>query len=188
MKSGDFVLPGYELGFAEEFIPGNGTYEKDGRIFSSATGTLKIETEHRRIEVEPMTNAIPEPQLEDVVIGKVLDVKPQFAPVKLLRLMGISRKLPGSVYGTIHISKTKPTYVQDLSRELCPGDVVRAEVVNTNRQPLALSTEKKELGVIKAYCSRCNIPLRLEKNKLKCPRCSRIESRKFATDYGKGNV
>jgi len=131
MESGDFVLPGTELGFTEEFIPGRGTYEEDGKIYSSLTGTLKIDMKERKIIVEPRTNVIPEPKIGDIVIGKILDVKQQFAVVKLIRLLGNPRELPGTLYGTIHISKAKPSYVQDLSREFSAGDIVRAKVINT---------------------------------------------------------
>jgi len=188
MESGDFVLPGVELGFSEEFLASKGTYEEEGKIYSAVTGTLDVDTDNREMRVETRTSKIPEPQEGDVVIGRVVDVKQQFAPVKLIRLIGVPRKLPGSFYGTIHISKVKTSYVQDLSREISAGDIVRAKVINTRRQPLSLSTEDKDMGVIKGYCSRCNVALKLEKNRLRCPKCDKVESRKYALDFGKGNV
>ncbi len=188
MQSGDFVLPGTEIGFTEEFIPGWGTYEENGKIYSALTGTVKFDMKNRRVIVEPRTNRIPEPRVGDIVIGRVVDVKQQFAIVKLIRLINNPRELPGVIYGSIHISKAKPGFVQDLTREFTPGDVVRAKVINTKRQPIALSTVDRNLGVIKAYCSKCNIALVAENFKLRCPNCSAVEHRKIANDYGKGNV
>ncbi len=187
MESDDFVLPGTELGFAEEFMPGKGTYEDDGMVYSAMTGTLKIDMKERKIIVEPRTNIIPEPKVGDIVIGKILDVKQQFAVVRVIRLLGNPRELPDTI-GTIHISRAKSSYVQDISMEFSGGDIVKAKVVDIKRHPISLGTVEKDLGIIKAYCSKCNIALELENGKLKCPNCSSIESRKCSSDYGNGNV
>jgi exosome complex component CSL4 len=188
VEAGEFVVPGEELGFSEEFIPGRGTYEENGRIFASLTGVLRIDMKERRIEVEPKTNTIPEPRVGDIAICKVVDVKQQFALVKLVRLLRSNRELPGNVYGTIHISQLRSSYVQDIDREIKVGDVVLAKVTNTRRVPIALSTVAGNLGAIKAYCTSCNIALKLQGRRLVCPNCGRYESRKYSSEYGKGVI
>ncbi len=186
-KAGEFVVPGTELGFSEEFIPGRGTYEEDGKIFASLTGVLRINMKDRRIEVVPHTT-VPEPRAGDIAVCRVVDVKQQFALVKLLRLVHTKRELPGNVYGTIHISQLRPNYVQDIDREIKAGDIVLAKVTNTRRIPIALSTVDRPLGAIKAYCTSCNLPLNLEGSRLVCPNCGRHETRKYSSNYGKGMI
>jgi len=35
---GKFVIPGDELGFSEEFMPGNWAYEEEGGIYAAVSG------------------------------------------------------------------------------------------------------------------------------------------------------
>jgi exosome complex component CSL4 len=53
---------------------------------------------------------------------------------------------------------------------------------------MRLSTGDEDLGVIKAYCSRCMIGLMRKDGKLVCPNCSNTESRKLSSAYGLGVV
>ncbi|MFH1773886.1 MAG: exosome complex RNA-binding protein Csl4 [Methanobacteriota archaeon] len=188
VESGEFVIPGIELGFSEEFIPGEGAYEEEGKIYASITGTLVIDMKERKIKVLPRTSTPPIPKDGDLVIGKIVDVKPQIAIVELLKLKGNERALPGSIDGGIHISQTRDSYVSELSKEFKVGDVVYAKVLNTSRTPIQLSTVGKDLGVIKAFCYHCNTALSLTGDKLKCENCGRIEFRRISPEYGKGLV
>jgi len=47
------VLPGEELGTTEEFLPGKGTYEEGGKIYSAVAGVLDIDTKEMAILVRP---------------------------------------------------------------------------------------------------------------------------------------
>ncbi len=187
-KSGDFVLPGFELGFSEEYIPGEGTHEEDGTVYASTTGIMKIDMNERKISVLPRTSVPTVPKEGDIIIGKIFDVKQQVAIVDILKTKGVERGLPGNLSGSIHISNVRNSYVEELSRELSPGDVIYARVLNANRSPIQLTMVGKELGVIKAFCYRCNKPLVLDGRKLKCRECGRVEFRRLAKDYGKGLV
>ncbi|MEE8402029.1 MAG: hypothetical protein V3R86_07750, partial [Candidatus Hydrothermarchaeaceae archaeon] len=69
VESGDFVLPGKEVGFSEEFIPGDGTYEEEGKIFSSATGLVNLDLKERKITVAPKTGVPSVLKEGDKVIG-----------------------------------------------------------------------------------------------------------------------
>jgi exosome complex component CSL4 len=188
VEDGEFVVPGTELGYSEEFIPGEGAYEEDGKVYASRTGTLVIDMKERKIKVTPKTSVPPIPDNGDVVIGKVIDVKPQTALVNLVKIKGINRSPPGEVLGSIHISQTRNVYVSDLGKEFRVGDIVLAKVTNSKRTPLQLSTVQKELGVIRAFCGRCALPLLKEGNKLKCSNCGRTEVRRLSPSYGSGEV
>ncbi|MFQ5815365.1 MAG: exosome complex RNA-binding protein Csl4 [Candidatus Hydrothermarchaeaceae archaeon] len=188
VETGEFVFPGMELGFAEEFIPGEGTYEEDGKIFASLTGSVDVDLKERKIAVAPKTSTIPVLKNGDIIVGTIVDVKQQLAIVSIMKLMGEERALPGTLDGTIHISQVKDSYVSELSRELSPGDIVVAKVVNAGRMSIQLTTNGKGLGVIKAFCYNCNLALSRMNNKLKCNTCGRTEERWLSRDYGKGEV
>ncbi|MEE8168622.1 MAG: exosome complex RNA-binding protein Csl4 [Candidatus Hydrothermarchaeales archaeon] len=188
VESKEFVFPGRELGFSEEFIAGDGTYEEDGKIYANITGSLVVDPEERKISVAPKTSTIPIIKNGDLVIGNIVDVKQQFAIVDILKLKGIDRALPGSLSGSIHISQVRDSYVSDLSKEIRAGDVVLAKVVNTSSVSIQLATMGKELGVLRAFCYSCNRPVVKLDDKLKCENCGRIEERKLSPDYGKMEV
>lgn len=188
VEDGEFVVPGAELGYSEEFIPGDGAYEEDGKVYASRTGTLVIDMRERKIKVTPKTSIPPVPVNGDIVVGKVIDVKPQVALVNLIKIKGIDRSLPGELLGSIHISQTRNLYVADLSKEFKAGDIVLAKVTNSRRTPIQLSTVQKDLGVIRAFCGRCALPLVKEGKKLKCANCGRTEVRRLSPRYGTGDV
>jgi exosome complex component CSL4 len=188
VENGDFVLPGDELGFSEEFIPDFGAYEEDGKIYASNAGTLVIDMKERKIQVEPKTSVPPEPKAGDLVIGKIWDIKPQVAIVHVAKLKDVDRGLPGTVTGVIRIANVRDSYVSDLEREFQVGDIVLAKVLRVERE-LQLTTVPKETGVIKAYCPVCNVSAgKKGASQVKCPECGRTGSRKLSSSYGTGQL
>jgi len=185
---GTFVIPGDFLGFSEEFMPGDGAYEEGGTLYSAVTGVVSVDMKERKIGVAPKTTVPVVPKEKDIVIGKVVDIKPQVAIVEISFKKGIDRALPGEMRGRVHISQVRDSYVSDLTREFKVGDIVAAKIVNANRQQLQFTTVDRELGVIKSFCSFCNKPLKESKNMLKCEDCGRTERRKISSEYGKGAV
>ncbi len=187
-ENGDFVVPGTELGYTEEFIPGDGAFEENGVIYAALTGQLKKDMKERKIAVLPKVEVPPVPKNGDIVLGSIADVKAQVAIVNIIKLLGKDRAMPGEVTGTVHISQTKDSYVQYLDREFKTGDIIFAKITNASRMPLQLSTVDKNLGVVKAFCFNCNTALAHYGGKLKCPTCGRMEYRKLSSEYGKGQV
>lgn len=189
VKTGDFVVPGDLLGTAEEFVPGEGAYEEGGKVYSCSTGVVLLDSRKKHVSVFPRVRGPPVLKRGDIVIGVVEDVREQFANVRIAVLRGREdRELPIPSYGTIHISQTSSSYVKDLSRQFRPGDIVRAKVVNAEREPVQLTTAGEDLGVIFSRCSRCRGVLESDGKKLKCPNCGRIETRKTAADYRGGSL
>lgn len=188
VESGEFVVPGAELGFSEEFIPGEGAFEENGKVYAAITGILTVDQKERRIAVTPRTSIPPVLKDGDIVVGGVVDVKQQVAIVNIFKKTGSDRSLPGDLTGSVHISQTKGSYVSELGREFQVGDIVKAGVINARRVPVQLSTVENGFGVLKAFCGACNVPLIKSGDILKCRDCGRTESRRYATDYGIGQV
>lgn len=187
IKTGDFVIPGDFLATAEEFVPGDGAYEEDGKIYSSCTGVVLVDVRTKHISVFSSTPGPPALKRGDVVIGRVEEVRDQSANVYIGVLRGREdRELPLPNMGTIHVSQVHTRYVEDLHRQFKPGDIVRARVLNASREPVQLSTAGDDLGVIVAACSRCRALLEREDSKLRCLECGNVEFRKLASDYRQG--
>ncbi|CAG0994848.1 hypothetical protein METP2_02848 [Methanosarcinales archaeon] len=181
------VLPGDLIGTSEEFIPKSGAYIDGGNIYASASGIVKINNKERSISVEPVTNTPPHLVVGDIVIGQVTDVKDSVALVEIAGIKGKGeREIVNADQAAIHVSNVKDAYVKELYYEFAPFDIVKARVLDLRN--MRLSTVNKELGVMKAYCGNCRTVLKLDNNKLKCPKCERTETRKLSSDYGTGII
>jgi exosome complex component CSL4 len=189
IKTGTFVVPGTFLSTVEEFLPGEGVYEEEGKVYSSCAGLVLVDLRTRKISVLPKSYP-PVLKKGDIVLGEVEDVMPQRAEVNIESLRrNEERQLPPPKLGVIHVSQVSRRYVRDLEKKFRVGDIVRAKVEEVGREMVQLSTTEDDLGVILAKCFRCNTPLRVENlklGKLRCPVCNRVEFRKVAEDNGKG--
>jgi exosome complex component CSL4 len=189
MKDGEFVLPGSFLGVAEEFLPGKGAYEEDGKVYSATVGFAKYDMKGRKACVNPAVSQPPSPTLGDIVICQVVAMREKMALVEILALKGYEdRDITGSTKARIYISQSSKRYVKQLTNEFRTGDVVRARVRREDKEPLELSTVDTDLGVIRALCTKCRSVLKRKGNSLECPNCGNIEMRKLASDYGKGQM
>jgi len=184
VEPGQFVLPGDKITLAEAFYPGPGTYEDDGIVRAAVTGTVEVDLERREVRVKPLVDTPPKLRKGVPVIGRVQTVKEQVVLVRIdLAHDRMDREPAASGVGGIHISRVRDAYVEDLSEEFQPGDIVRAKVISV-KTPIQLSTMGEEYGVILAYCSRCRSELeRIKGRKLRCPSCGHTETRKVASGY-----
>ncbi|MDF1557437.1 MAG: exosome complex RNA-binding protein Csl4 [ANME-2 cluster archaeon] len=193
LDTGDLVLPGDMIGTNEEFISGKNTFKHGGNIYSTATGMTNINQKSRAISVIPKTNVPPELEMGDVVIGQVNDLRSSLALVEIAAIEGKGeREIVNLQQAAVHISNVKDGYVKNITDELSPFDIIKAKVIDM--RSMRLSTAGKDLGVIKAYCSKCNVDLIKtsgngnKDHMLKCPVCGKMESRKVSTEYGSYTV
>jgi exosome complex component CSL4 len=181
------VLPGDLIGTSEEFTPKNGTFVDKGNIYAATTGIVKINAKERSISVTPVTNVPPHLQVGDIVIGQVTDIKESVALVEIASIKGRGeREIVNAEQAAIHVSNIKDAYVKELYSEFSPFDIVKARVIDLRN--MRLTTVNKELGVMKAYCNNCRTVLKKDNNKLRCPKCNRVETRKLSSDYGTGII
>lgn len=182
------------IGTSEEFVPGGNSFEYGGNIYSTATGLVNINRKTHTVSVIPKTSTPPSIKKGDVVIGRVNDIKSSLALVEIASIVGKGeREIVNLQQAAVHISNVKDSYVKDIMYELQPFDIIKAQVIDL--KTMRLTTAAKDLGVIKAYCGRCSTDMIKqsnnngnESNKLKCPVCGKIESRKLSSEYGIGIV
>ncbi|MEA3255047.1 MAG: exosome complex RNA-binding protein Csl4 [Candidatus Altiarchaeota archaeon] len=182
MENKDLIGIGDYLGTIEEFMPGEGTYAENGKIYASNTGKAILDREKHIARVE---GKFP-PTLKEgqIVFGEVLDMRKNSVIV-------ITRKLQGSegevdVRTGIFISNIADTYVEKPGDAFAIGDIVKGRVVKVDAGLVEIST-KGEFGAVKAFCRRCRTPLIKSpesQDLLLCPCCKNKEKRKIAADYG----
>lgn len=180
-------MPGDFVGTTEEFTPGSGTYSSGGDIHSIVSGNVVIDKKKRIVSVVPSTSTPPVVKEGDIVVGEVTNVRDSVVLVSLAGIKGVGeREFQDPGMAAIHVSNVKQEYVKDLSREFAVADIVKAKVLNI--QNMRLDTSQKSFGVMKANCSVCRTGLIRDNNKLKCPACGNVETRKISSDYGTGII
>lgn len=178
---GSFVVPGERLGVVEEFLPGSGTYEQDGTIYSVRTGLTSFDPRNRVMSVKPKTHVPIFPVEGATVVGTVTVAHDKMATLRIARIDGTP--IQNTFTGILHISSSSPRYERHMSDVCKAGDVIRAKVIDVSRVPL-LTTAGRGLGVILAYCSWCGGTMELKNRRLECSLCTNVERRRMADDYG----
>jgi len=180
------VVPGDRLGVIEEFLPGPGTYVENGTIYSFATGRALVDVLNKQVSVFSKTRFLGVPKVGSVVIGQVTDVQSKIAVVRIFQVG--KHSLSGFFTGILHVSDVSVRYVETMYDACKPGDIIRAKVVSDKNRTFHLSTKEPNLGVIYAFCSRCGNALTFRRVRMRCLKCGKIERRKVAQDYGKGEM
>ncbi len=190
MAEGRVVIPGEELGTVEMFEAGEGTYATpDGRVRAAVYGKLITDSKELKAVVVPL-NRPNKLRPGDVVYGTIHDNKTGLSLAFVEKVEGKDRALAQDNFAAIHIADVDERYVDELSREFHPSDIIRAKVVMVH-PTLRLSTKGPEFGVVKAFCGNCRKALELSRRMrgtLYCESCKRGESRKISTWYGKAKV
>lgn len=175
------VIPGEFVAVCEEYMTGDGTYDHDGKIFSAYVGELELDSEKKVARVKPLNPPI-QLKVGDAVLGVVRDMRETMVVVTISGLEGTERAISGETEGSLHISKISDRYTEDARREFRKGDILRAVVIRTEPS-LQLATNRRDLGVVVALCTRCRSPLIKRDRDLFCEKCERAETRKTAIDY-----
>ena len=174
------VLPGDQLGVIEQYLPGAGTYEKEGTIYAHFTGNARIDLKNKRVTVVPSTRVASLPKEGTTVIASVVHASEKNATVNIWRINDKTIQVPFTAM--LHISSSSPRYERNMADVCKAGDIIRARVIEINRIP-QLTTAGRGLGVIKAFCSKCGAVLEFKNRRLQCASCGNLERRRLAEDY-----
>jgi len=177
------VMPGDQLSTSEELLPGDGTYEEDGVIRAAIAGTYFVDEKYRKAKVKPVTSTPVLVKKGDIVIAEVAMAKTSMIIANVIHVIGKKRAVSGDTNGTIHVKEIANGYVKDASMEYKTGDLIRAKVIQV-KPSIQLATKDRDLGAIKALCSKCRHYLVNKGNMLECEHCGNKEKRSIALDYG----
>ncbi|MCX6665553.1 MAG: exosome complex RNA-binding protein Csl4 [Euryarchaeota archaeon] len=187
MKKNNVVMPGDQLSTSEELLPGDGTFEENGIIRASRMGTYHVDEKYKRAKVQPLTSIPVILRKGDIVLARIAVTKPSMIITDIIHVIGKERSISGETNSTIHASEISQSYIKDASTEYKVGDIVRAQIIQV--QPsIQLTTKGRELGAIKALCTKCRRPLVKHDNALECQNCGNKERRTIAPDYGNVDI
>ncbi len=179
----DLTKPGEELGTEEEFLKGHGTYLEDEKIRSVLLGEKKVEDRKMIVDRPYRYRNFHRGVL---VFGKVEKVSDQMALASIFPIDQESGRYPKTMdYASLHVSKVKQGFVDSLKNEMKIGDIIKAVIVSVDikKGQIDLATDKPNLGVVKAFCSRCRSPLKKVDDGLECEKCGYKDNRAISNAY-----
>ena len=182
-QTNEIVAVGDFLGVVEEYIPGFGTYESNGKIFSSFVGYKKVDRQRLEISIEPIKKKDEiVPQVGDVVICEVVMVRKQSAMVHIFKIR--NHFLFDTQSAMLHVSNMSQNYLNNVEEGFRPTDIIRAKIISKNFTEYEITTKYPELGCIHSECNCCGAVLQRDGNELVCNTCGFPNRRKIAKDYG----
>ncbi len=179
----DIVAPGDKIGASEEWLPGEGTYEEEGYVYSSIFGRVQYDDENLVARVDGV-NPVSNVDEGDIVYGKIKNNRGSIASMSIELVEGESRGIAMDLEGSLHVSKISEDYIESVDTAYKKGDIVRAKVIQTEPS-IQLTSKKKDLGIVKGFCTNCRQDMELRRNKLYCESCDLYDKRKTSSAYGK---
>ena len=178
------VLPGGFIANAEEFMPGSNVFESEGKIYSDCTGIKEEDMGSRIVNVKKTARPIEPIDVGSIIIGTVEKNKEQGSFIKIIKAENNSeeRSISNSA-ANLPVFNIANFYVNDIKDMLRIGDIVKAKVVEITPFSVVLGIKEPELGVVKAFCTKCRSALVHEGRDLKCNSCGSVETRKIASSY-----
>jgi len=120
-------------------------------------------------------------EVGDTVFGKVASVTDKMAFVDVDSVEGEKTLCPSNT-GILFVNAIENGYLDKASDLIKKGDYLKAKVIDVNKFGLKLTTADRNFGVIRAICTSCKEPLKLNlaAQELKCLKCRSIQTRKIA--------
>lgn len=149
------TIPGERLGSKSEFDNGEGTYVRNGFIYSKLCGQKKTISETS--SGKPMISVVRNsghnmvPEVNSIAMCKITNSNPRFCKASILAVGGVSLK--GTFKGIIRKEDVRATLKDQVKmyESFRPGDIVLARVLSLgDSHSYFLSTAENELGVIYA--------------------------------------
>ncbi|MHA1616053.1 MAG: exosome complex RNA-binding protein Csl4 [Candidatus Njordarchaeales archaeon] len=181
------VVPGEYIGNVKEYIPGEGTYTANGKIFSLYYGVVMYDKEKKKINVRPIKQPIV-PQKNDIILAEITSSGDSIAQAKIyfiIRREDTESKLIPLIppfSGLIHVSQLG-IRTEAISRYIKVSDKIIGRITIDSYPPFGISLAGKDYGVVAARCSNCGTPLTRKNNNLFCPNCHKNNPRKISPLY-----
>lgn len=177
------VLPGEKLTVIEVIQEGYGVYQDDGDIRAAELGKAHFDLKDRRVNIAKKTKDLVLPIEGLDVFAEVGSVMRRDARVDIFQIDG--KNVTKSFTGEIHVNSVEREFSRDMAMAMKNSDIIKAKIINTKNRMIQLAVRGPDYGVVYGYCTRCGTLLEIQRGRLNCPKCDRVERRKIASTYGK---
>ncbi|MBU0662526.1 MAG: exosome complex RNA-binding protein Csl4 [Candidatus Diapherotrites archaeon] len=182
-KDKELVFPGTFLSTEEEFSPGKNAFEENGEVHSACVGQSHFDNASREVSVNGIMGTVEPIDVGTTIYGIVVKIKEKAAVIEIRNAeKNGAKRVILMASASLPVFDIAEGYVEQVSDLFRIGDIVKAEVSKATPLITDVSTKGQDLGVVKAFCTKCRQPMRLYDRVLKCP-CGRTEERKIAKDY-----
>ncbi|XP_024940320.1 exosome complex component CSL4 [Cephus cinctus] len=184
LKDPIICVPGQRLCVSDKInVPGPGTYEQHGYIYSKLAGVVKLAKNENvcTIEVHSMTEQSIVPAPGDIVTAMVTIVNQRFCKcvIKCIGDIVLTRPYRG-VLRKEDVRATEKDRVE-MYKSFRPGDIILARVMPMiDVHTYQLSTAENELGVVIAYSEGGASMIPISWTQMQCPKTLAVEFRKVA--------
>nr|CAD7453304.1 unnamed protein product [Timema tahoe] len=170
----------------KDYVPGCGTYERKGYIYSTLAGTVKIVKQDKSsiIEVHSISDQSIVPAPGEIVTAKVTIVGQRFCKC-VIKCIG-ETVLTRPYRGILRKEDVRATEKDRVEMIKCfrPGDIILARVVSflpmKEVHSYQLSTAENELGVVIAHSEEGVSMVPISWTEMQCPKTFTKEPRKVA--------
>ncbi|KAG8035525.1 hypothetical protein G9C98_006971 [Cotesia typhae] len=183
-KSPLICIPGQRLCLSNKLnLPGSGTYEENGYIYSKLIGTVEIikEENTKTIVVHGTKEQSVVPAPGDIVTAMVTQVNQRFCKC-IMKCIG-DIILTRSYRGILRKEDVRATEKDrvEMYKSFRPGDIILARVLPmTEAHIYSLSTAENELGVVLAHSEEGISLIPISWTEMQCPKTLAKEFRKVA--------
>nr|CAD7404481.1 unnamed protein product [Timema poppensis] len=177
-------IPGQRLCLSDkDYVPGCGTYERKGYIYSTLAGTVKIVKQDKSsiIEVHSINDQSIVPAPGEIVTAKVTIVGQRFCKC-VIKCIG-ETVLTRPYRGILRKEDVRATEKDRVEMIKCfrPGDIILARVLPMKEvHSYQLSTAENELGVVIAHSEEGVSMVPISWTEMQCPKTFTKEPRKVA--------
>lgn len=181
----DITIPGERLGSMAEYEAGDGTYVRNGYIYSKLCGkkiirsTSEDEKSVLSVKSKKIANVVPE--INSIAMCRVISNNPRFSKVNILSVNGVSLK--GTFQGVIRQEDVRSTEKDRVKiyEAFRPNDIVLARILSLgDSHSYFLTTAENELGVIYALSEASHPLIPISWCEMQCTKTGKKEFRKVA--------
>ena len=171
------AIPGDELAVIEEFEPGEGTYEVNGKIRASILGKINIDNKNKLITIETHVKKNDMPKPNDKVEGIIENI---IGPGAILKIIKVNEEENFEfLKGVIEIRRSRGQRESGVD----VTDHVRATVFSVIDGNIYLNIREQNDGVVSSKCIECCSRVVKVDRGTKCVQCGLTRFKKLALDF-----
>ena len=177
------TIPGGRLGSTAKYESGDGTYIRNGFIYSKLCGEKIVTKVDEKQVINVLTNKIDNivPEVNSIAMCRVISNNPRFSKVIILSVNGITLK--GTFQGVIRREDVRSTEKDRVKiyEAFRPSDIVLARILSLgDSHSYFLTTAENELGVIYAVSESAHPLIPISWCEMQCVKTGIKEFRKVA--------
>jgi len=171
-------FPGDKIAITEEYEAGKNAFDDEHIVRSSIAGIIEVDKQNRLVSVKDR-KVISVPQVDDLIIGRVVAVMSSMIAVSIEYINGIPTKS--------HVECICQTRSYRKKYIALVGDIVKLRISSHRNGAIHATMKEPELGTLFTQCRKCGKKVFQIRDAIKCSECGWIDDRKLSIDFDKSD-